>query len=101
MIREENSKLVQENKELHAELEERFNPENLISNSSAMAKTLAMVKRVAGTDASVLLRGESGTGKTLLARSIHYTSTRQKAPFVDRQLRGPARRPHRKRAVRP
>ena len=82
MIREENSKLVQENKELHAELEERFNPENLISNSSAMAKTLAMVKRVAGTDASVLLRGESGTGKTLLARSIHYTSNRQKAPFV-------------------
>jgi Nif-specific regulatory protein len=82
MIREENSKLVQENKELHAELEERFNPENMISNSSAMAKTLAMVKRVAGTDASVLLRGESGTGKTLLARSIHYTSTRQKAPFV-------------------
>jgi len=82
MIREENSKLVQENKELHAELEERFNPENMISNSSAMAKTLAMVKRVAGTDASVLLRGESGTGKTLLARSIHYTSTRQKNPFV-------------------
>ncbi|MDQ3000351.1 MAG: sigma 54-interacting transcriptional regulator [Fibrobacterota bacterium] len=82
MIREENSKLVQENKELHAELEERFNPDNLISNSSAMAKTLAMVKRVAGTDASVLLRGESGTGKTLLARSIHYTSTRQKSPFV-------------------
>src|SRR5690606_8554030 len=82
MIREENSKLVQENKELHAELEERINPENMISNSSAMAKTLAMVKRVAGTDASVLLRGESGTGKTLLARSIHYTSTRQKNPFV-------------------
>jgi Nif-specific regulatory protein len=82
MIREENSKLVQENKELHAELEERFNPDNLISNSSAMAKTLAMVKRVAGTDASVLLRGESGTGKTLLARSIHYTSPRQKNPFI-------------------
>jgi Nif-specific regulatory protein len=82
MIREENSKLVQENKELHAELEDRFNPDNLISNSSAMAKTLAMVKRVSGTDASVLLRGESGTGKTLLARSIHYTSPRQKNPFV-------------------
>ena len=82
MMREENSRLVQENKELHAELEDRFNPENLISNSSAMAKTLAMVKRVAGTDASVLLRGESGTGKTLLARSIHYTSQRQKGPFV-------------------
>lgn len=82
MIREENSKLVQENKELHAELEDRFHADNLISNSSSMAKTLAMVKRVAGTDASVLLRGESGTGKTLLARSIHYTSHRKKNPFV-------------------
>ena len=82
MIREENSRLVQENKELHAELEDRFNPDNLISNSSAMSKTLAMVKRVSGTDASVLLRGESGTGKTLLARSIHYSSSRQKSPFV-------------------
>jgi Nif-specific regulatory protein len=82
MIREENSKLVQENKELHAELEDRFNPDNMISNSSAMAKTLAMVKRVSGTDASVLLRGESGTGKTLLARSIHYASPRQKNPFI-------------------
>ncbi len=82
MIREENSRLVQENKELHAELEDRYNPDNLLSNSSAMAKTLAMVKRVASTDATILLRGESGTGKTLLARSIHYTSGRQKGPFV-------------------
>ncbi len=82
MIREENAKLVQENKELHAELEDRFNPDNLISNSSSMSKTLAMVKRVAGTDASVLLRGESGTGKTLLARSIHYSSMRQKGSFI-------------------
>ena len=82
MVREENSRLVQENKELHAELEERFNPDNMISNSSAMAKTLAMVKRVSATEASVLLRGESGTGKTLLARAIHYASNRQKGPFV-------------------
>lgn len=82
MIREENSRLVQENKELHLELEERFNPENMIADSSAMAKTLEMVRRVAGTDATVLLRGESGTGKSLLARSIHFSSPRKRAPFV-------------------
>jgi Nif-specific regulatory protein len=82
MIREENSRLVQENKELHLELEERFNPENMIADSSAMAKTLEMVRRVAGTDAIVLLRGESGTGKSLLARSIHFSSPRKRAPFV-------------------
>jgi Nif-specific regulatory protein len=82
MVREENSRLVQENKELHLELEERYNPENMIADSSAMAKTLDMVRRVAGTDAIVLLRGESGTGKSLLARSIHFSSPRKRAPFV-------------------
>ncbi len=82
MIREENSRLVQENKELHLELEERYNPENMIADSSAMAKTLEMVRRVAGTDAIVLLRGESGTGKSLLARSIHFSSPRKRSPFV-------------------
>ncbi len=82
MIREENSKLVQENKELHLELEERYHPENMIADSSAMAKMLDMVRRVASTDAIVLLRGESGTGKSLLARTIHYSSGRKRAPFV-------------------
>ena len=82
MVREENSKLVQENKELHQELEERYHPENMIANSSAMAKTLDMVGRVAGTDAIVLLRGESGTGKSLMARCIHYSSSRKRGPFV-------------------
>ncbi len=82
MVRDQNEKLVQENEELHAELEERYLPENLISNSGAMAKTLEMVKRVAATDASILLRGESGTGKTLLAKSIHYSSLRKKNPFM-------------------
>lgn len=82
MIREENERLVQENRELHAELEDRFRPDNMIANSSAMSKTLTMVSRVAETDASILLRGESGTGKTLLARAVHYSSNRKKNPFV-------------------
>jgi Nif-specific regulatory protein len=82
MVREENSRLVQENQELHAELEERFHPDNMITNSGAMTKTLEMVHRVASTEASVLLRGESGTGKTMLAKTIHYSSPRKKAPFV-------------------
>jgi len=82
MVREENSRLVQENKELHLELEERFNPDNMIADSSAMAKTLEMVRRVAGTEATVLLRGESGTGKSLLARAIHFSSARKREAFV-------------------
>ncbi len=82
MIREENSRLVQENKELHLELEERYHPENMIADSSPMAKMLDMVRRVAGTDAIILLRGESGTGKSLLARTIHYSSGRKRGPFV-------------------
>jgi Nif-specific regulatory protein len=82
MIRAENSRLVQENKELHLELEDRYNPDNMIADSSPMAKTLDMVRRVAGIDATVLLRGESGTGKSLLARTIHYSSGRKRGSFV-------------------
>ncbi len=82
MIRTENSRLIQENQSLHLELEARYHPDNMIANSSAMAKTLEMIRRVAGIDTTVLLRGESGTGKSLLARTLHYTSTRKHKSFV-------------------
>jgi two-component system response regulator GlrR len=54
----------------------------IISRSHAMAELLAEAKLVAASDASVLIRGESGTGKELLARAIHRTSRRAKAPFI-------------------
>jgi two-component system response regulator GlrR len=54
----------------------------IISRSSRMAETLAEARMVARTDASVLLRGDSGTGKELLARAIHQASPRAAHPFV-------------------
>lgn len=54
----------------------------LISRSSQMAELLAEAKLVAGSDASILIRGPSGTGKELLARALHNASRRAKAPFI-------------------
>lgn len=56
--------------------------DGLISRSPRMAELLAESKLVAASDASVLIRGDSGTGKELLARAIHRASPRAKAPFI-------------------
>jgi DNA-binding NtrC family response regulator len=54
----------------------------IIGSSSQMQKVLALVGRVAASDASVLIRGESGTGKELVAAAIHYESRRADKPYV-------------------
>ena len=83
LIAKEKEVLELQNRELQEVLAEKFQPENLVVQSGSMQKTMAMVKQVAGTEAAVLLRGESGTGKTLLARIIHFNSPRRKGPFVE------------------
>lgn len=60
--------------------EERFGP--LIGRSVAMREVFALIKKVAPTDATVLIEGESGTGKELVARAIHQCSQRRDRPFV-------------------
>ncbi|MGE0587264.1 MAG: sigma-54-dependent transcriptional regulator [Cyclobacteriaceae bacterium] len=54
----------------------------IVGNSKEMAKVFSMVKRVAATDANILLLGENGTGKELIAKEIHHQSNRSKGPFV-------------------
>ncbi len=56
--------------------------ENLIARSAAMKEVFYLARRVAATDATVLIRGESGTGKTALARAIHLASPRRGRPFL-------------------
>lgn len=53
-----------------------------VGQGAAMREILQMIKRVAPTDATVLLRGESGTGKSLVARALHHNSSRSQGPFI-------------------
>jgi DNA-binding NtrC family response regulator len=65
-----------------ARLVARLTPD-LVAESRAMTSVLAAVRQVAPTDASVLLLGESGTGKSQLARAVHYQGRRAAGPFVE------------------
>lgn len=55
---------------------------SLVGNSRGMREARRLIEQVAGSDATVLIRGESGTGKEVIARNIHYLSTRRERPFV-------------------
>jgi two-component system response regulator AtoC len=74
--------LRDENRELRAELSQRYKLDNIIGGSEAMREIFATVDRVAPTRATVLLCGESGVGKDLIARAIHHHSPRFDRPFV-------------------
>ncbi|MFZ5758493.1 MAG: sigma-54-dependent Fis family transcriptional regulator [Thermodesulfobacteriota bacterium] len=81
-VNEEKKRLERENVLLKRELSGKYQIGNIISNSSRMQEVFEMIYRVADSNATVLLRGESGTGKTLVAKAIHYSSKREKKPFV-------------------
>ncbi|MHB1379596.1 MAG: sigma-54 interaction domain-containing protein, partial [Desulfurivibrionaceae bacterium] len=55
---------------------------SIVSNSNRMQEVFEMIHRVADSNATILLRGESGTGKTMVAKAVHHNSKRAKAPFV-------------------
>jgi NtrC-family two-component system response regulator AlgB len=74
--------LVSRIAELEARLAESAPVTELASESPAMRAVLETIGRVAGADVAVLLRGESGTGKTVLARALHRQSARRASPFV-------------------
>ncbi len=78
----ERSRLRSEVRDLQARLVERHRLEGIIGESGRMQDVLALTKRVAPSDATVLIRGESGTGKELIARAIHFNSSRANGPLV-------------------
>lgn len=75
--------VIEENQQLKAQLDSRFGMENIIANDARMQKLFDIVDSVANTKATVLVTGESGTGKSLLARAIHRRSDRRDAPFIE------------------
>jgi DNA-binding NtrC family response regulator len=75
-------KLRDENRELREALGQKYQFENIIGHSQVMQDIFATIVRVAGTRATVLLAGESGVGKDMIARAIHHHSPRRDRPFV-------------------
>ncbi|BCR06576.1 sigma-54-dependent Fis family transcriptional regulator [Desulfuromonas versatilis] len=78
----ERTRLVEENRSLKAEIRRRFDPDQVIFRSSQFKRVFELAKKVAPSDASVLILGESGTGKELIASTIHYSSRRRDQRFL-------------------
>jgi len=76
-------RVIEENKALKAQLDLRFGMENIVGSDHRMAKVYDIIDSVADTKATVLITGESGTGKSLVARAIHRRSGRRDKPFVE------------------
>lgn len=74
--------LTAENKRLKEELTDKADYRTIVGSSKGMERVFEIVRKVADTEASVLITGESGTGKELVARSIHHHSSRRTAPFI-------------------
>jgi two-component system response regulator PilR (NtrC family) len=74
--------LRKENILLRREIESRAGFENFIGKSSTMQRVFSLIRQVADTRSTILITGESGTGKELVARAIHFNSSRKDKPFV-------------------
>jgi two-component system NtrC family response regulator len=78
----EHSHLLEEVRTLRSSLDQKYGFENMIGRSPAFLAVLDRASRAARTTSTVLIRGETGTGKELLARAIHFNSPRKSKPFV-------------------
>jgi len=76
-------KVLQENDTLKAQLDLRFGMDNVIGHDHRMQRLFEIINSVADTKSTVLITGESGTGKSMLARAIHRRSSRRDKPFVE------------------
>lgn len=79
---EERERLLDENARLQKELENRFRPANIIGTSNAMQQVFDLMAQVCKSETTVLIRGDSGVGKELIANAIHYNSHRASRPFI-------------------
>jgi Nif-specific regulatory protein len=82
LAEEERERLHEENERLLAELRDRFQPANIIGRSHEMRHVYDQIYTVSKSNTSVLILGETGTGKELVAQAIHYGSERARGPFI-------------------
>jgi len=78
----EDCKLRQEVRRLRSELARSYGLPNIIATDPKMIAVLGMIEQIADSSASVLITGESGTGKDLIARALHFSSARRDGPFI-------------------
>jgi Nif-specific regulatory protein len=82
MVLRQKEELLEENAQLRAQVRDRYRFENIIGDSPAMHEVFGTVGQVANSRATVLLLGETGTGKEMIAKAIHYNSPRRDKSFV-------------------
>jgi two-component system response regulator AtoC len=78
----ERTDLQQENIQLKLKLQDKYKFANIIGRSKKMQELFELVESVAASEANILIQGENGTGKELIANAIHYNSKRHKGPFI-------------------
>ncbi len=79
---EERESLKKENLRLQDQIEKKYSFEKIIAKSDKMQQIFQIIKKVADYDTTVLISGESGVGKELIAQAVHYNSNRKEKPFV-------------------
>ena len=82
MVLRQKEELLEENDRLRHQVRDRFRFENIIGDSPAMTEVFATVGQVANSRATVLILGETGTGKEMVAKAIHFNSPRKDKPFI-------------------
>ena len=82
LAEQERNRLQQQNLYLREEIKSEYNFEEIIEGSAALREVLAKVRQVAPTDSTVLILGETGTGKELIARAVHSFSKRKDKPLI-------------------
>jgi Nif-specific regulatory protein len=82
MVMRQKEELLEENAQLRAQVRDRYRFENIIGDAPAMHDVFATVGQVANSRATVLLLGETGTGKEMIAKAIHYNSPRKEKAFI-------------------
>jgi len=74
--------LASENLRLKTELQDHYNQQGIIGSSAALQQVFALINKVASTTTTVLIQGETGTGKELVAKAIHYSGMLKNKPFI-------------------
>ena len=78
----EHYRLVRQNRQMARELQGKYHFGNIVGKSAKMQRIFELIEKVAPARATVLITGDSGTGKELIARAIHYNSPRKNQPFI-------------------